>query len=210
LINHRRRWDDLYRRVREYIKEGHLGQIQQVSCYYTSGVANSCSHLFDVLRMLFGEVKSVNAWYKGDANKDDPDMDGYLLMENDTTVTVQCLDYRYYSLFEFDIYGTHGRLRIEDNGFKMSYWHLRDSTSIPGLKSLSKENNPVEIHKKRIMVEAVENIVECLADKNIPAATGLDGVKSLEIICAFHASAKEDSKRISLPLMDRTYSIKSK
>ena len=210
MINHRRRWDDIYIKIREYIKQGSLGHIQQVSCYYTSGIANTCSHLFDVLRMLFGEVKTVSAWYKGDPHKDDPDMDGYLVLDNGATVTLQSLDARYYSLFEFDIYGTKGRLRIEDNGFKTTYWQLRDNVPMPGHKALVMEHSPVEINKKAIMKNAAQNIVECLSGKTVPAATGMDGVRSLEIICAFHLSAKEGNKPMGLPLKHRDMEIKSK
>ncbi len=209
-INHRRRWDDLYLKVRDYIKQGHLGQIQQVSCYYTSGVANTCSHLFDTLRMLFGEVKTVCAWVKNDANTNDPDMDGYLILENGTTVTVQALDARHYSLFEFDIYGTNGRLRIEDNGFKTTYWPLRDNVQIPGFKALFKDNSPIEFVPKAIMVNAAQNIVDCLSAKAKPAGSGEDGVKSLEIICAFHASVKNGNTPVHLPLQQRDISIVSK
>ena len=77
LINHSRRWDKLYQDISDYIKEGNLGDIQQASCYYTAGIANTCSHLFDVLRMLFGDVVNVCSWYKDNSKKDDPNMDGY-------------------------------------------------------------------------------------------------------------------------------------
>lgn len=210
LVNHRRRWDDVYIRVRDYISRGHLGKIQQVNCYYTSGIANTCSHIFDVLRMLFGEVKSVCAWYKGDQSVDDPDMDGYLIMEDGATVTLQSLNARHYSLLEFDIYGTAGRLRIENNGFKVSAWQLRDSAEIPGFKALEPAGNPIPIIPKAIMVNAVQNIVGCLSEGKTPDCSGMDGIKSLEIICAFHASAQAGNKPVTLPMSQRDWMIKSK
>ncbi len=209
-VNHRRRWDDLYRKIRNFIKEGRMGSIQQVNCYYTSGIANTCSHAFDVFRMLFGEIKSVCAWYKGDSNKDDPDMDGYIVFQNGATATLQSLDASYYSLFEFDIYGTSGRLRIEDNGFKIAYWQMHNSAESAGYRALFKGDSPIEVTQKSIMKNAAQNIVECLSSNAMPACTGIDGVRSLEIICAFHASAMGGNKTISLPLKDRDMTIKSK
>ncbi len=210
LVDHRRRWDVLYEKIREYIKAGHLGDIQQVSCYYTSGIANTCSHLFDVLRMFFGEISRVCAWNKNDLNKDDPDMDGYIIFENGATATLQSLDARYYSLFEFDIYGTEGRLRIEDNGFKVSYWEKRDSTESLGYTALFQSDSPIRITQKAIMKNAVENMVECISSEAAPAGSGIDGVKSLEIICAFHASAKNGNRPVDLPLKGRDVTIISK
>lgn len=209
-VNHRRRWDNLYEKIRDYIKKGHMGSIQQVSCYYTSGIANTCSHLFDVLRMFFGEIESVCAWHKNDLNKDDPNMDGYIIFQNGVTATIQSLDARYYSLFEFDIYGTVGRLRIEDNGFNVSYWKMRDSTESLGYRALLRDDSPIMVSQKAIMKNAVQNIVECLSSETMPACTGIDGVKSLEIICAFHASAMGGNMPIDLPLKRRDITIKSK
>ena len=208
--NHSRRWDDLYQEIKGLINKGAFGEIQQVSCYYNAGIANTCSHLFDVLRMFFGEVKSVCAWYKDDSNKDDPNMDGYLTFCNKTTVTLQSLDIQHYALFEFDIYGTEGRIRIQDNGFKVCYWKARDSLKYQGCNELFEEKPPVEITEKKIIKNAIQNIVDSLSSNVLPACNGQDGVKSLEIICAFHLSAKGGNIPILLPLEQRDLLIKSK
>ena len=209
-INHRRRWDDLYLRLRELIKQGELGNIQQVSCYYSAGIANTCSHLFDVLRMLFGEIESVCAFSKRATNKDDPDLDGYLVLEGGVTATLQSLDASQYILFEFDIYGTKGRIRVEDNGFNISYWEMKNSVESLGYKALFKEKNPIKIEPKAIMKNAVQNIVDCLSSGAQPASSADDGLKSLEVICAFHASVMEGNKMIHLPLKQRNLTIISK
>jgi len=210
LINHSRRWDKLYQDISDYIKEGKLGDIQQASCYYTAGIANTCSHLFDVLRMLFGDVVNVCSWYKDDIKKDDPNMDGYLKFPNGVTVTLQSLDVNYYTLFEIDIYGTKGRLRIQDNGFKVSYWESKESIKYLGYNELFEGAPPVNVLQKTIMKNAVQNIVDTLDSNAIPACTGEDGVKALEIICAFHLSARESNKTVSVPLSKRNLMIKSK
>lgn len=210
LTNHSRRWDKLYQDISDYIKEGKLGDIQQASCYYTAGIANTCSHLFDVMRMLFGDVKNVCSWYKDDSNKDDPNMDGYLKFHNGVAVTLQSLDVKYYTLFEIDIYGTKGRLRIQDNGFQVSYWKAKESNKYLGYNELFEEDIPVRISQKTIMKNAVQNIVDCLSLKDLPACTGEDGVRSLEIICAFHLSARKNNTTVSLPLNKRNLIIKSK
>ena len=210
LVNHSRRWDKVYQDIRDLIKANELGDIQQVSCYYTAGIANSCSHLFDVLRMFFGDVESVSGWYNKDLTKDDPNMDGYLKFQNGVRATLQSLNVKDYTLFEFDIYGTKGRLRISDNGFKVKYWEARESKKYLGYKELFVGDAPVRVTQKTIMRNAVQNIVECLSSEAMPACTGIDGVKSLEIICAFHASAMRGNMPIDLPLKRRDMMIKSK
>ncbi len=209
-INHRRRWDDLYIKIQAFIAQGGLGQIQQVSCYYNAGIANTGCHLFDALRMLFGEARTVTARRKDDAVQQDPDMDGYIVFENNVSVSVQSLDIKNYLVFEFDIYGSRGRLRVEYNGFQLSYWRAVESPRYAGFKELALEEPPIVLSKPAMFKKAVENIVDCLQDQTPPACSGEDGVKALEIISAFHMSASAGSKVIGLPLVDRTYNIESK
>ena len=210
LINHRRRWDGLYRDVKEFLSLGGLGDIQQVGCYYNAGIANTGCHMFDILRMFFGDAKTVTAHYNEDSNKFDPNMDGYITFENNVSVSVQSMDIKNYLIFEFDIYGSNGRLRMEHNGFKLSYWKATESQRYKGLNELMPEKSPVALSEPAMFKNAIHDIVDCLKNKKQPACTGDDGVKALELISAFHLSAKAESLAVSLPLKDRKFIIKSK
>jgi len=209
LVNHRRRWDQLYQDVADYLRTGGLGNIEQVSCYYNAGIANTGCHLFDVLRMFFGEANTVSAWRKDAADKRDPNMDGYITFENNVSVSIQSLDIKNYLVFEFDIYGSKGRLRIEHNGFKLSYWAPVKSERFAGLNELEPQEPPIRIPEPAMFKNTVRDIVNCLQTKDQPACSGEDGVKALEIISAFHLSAKNDGKAVSLPPSNREYVIES-
>jgi len=210
LVNHRRRWDGLYQNVKKYIDGGGIGEIQQVSCYYNAGIANTGCHMFDVLRMLFGEAQTVNAWHKDDPDKSDPNMDGYIIYGNNISVAVQSLDIKNYVIFEFDIYGSKGRLRIENNGFKLGCWSAEESKRYLGLNELVPREPPIALSEPAMFKNAMQNIVECLTSQARPACTGMDGVKALEIICAFHISAMGGNKPVGIPLNRRDVRIKSK
>ncbi|MBI4309496.1 MAG: Gfo/Idh/MocA family oxidoreductase [Candidatus Omnitrophica bacterium] len=209
-VNHRRRWDDLYIKLKGYIKQGHLGNIGQVSCYYNAGIANTGCHMFDALRMLFGDAKTVTAWYKGGPDQKDPDMDGYMIFENNISVCVQSMDIKDYLVFEFDIYGSKGRIRIENNGFNLSHWRPVESRRYKGLNELMPAQAPIVFSRPAMFKNAVNNIIDCLNTKAQPVCSGDDGVKALEIISAFHLSAQAGNKTVGLPLKDRTYTIESK
>ena len=209
-INHSRRWDRLYKDITKFIENGELGDIQQVSCYYTGGLANTCTHLFDVLRMFLGDAEGVAAWINDEPTKDDPNMDGYLKFKNGTAVTLQSVALQAFLVFEIDIYGTKGRLRIQDNGFKLSYWKVKESSKYKGFNELFEEFSPIEIHPKTMIKSAVTDIVECLQTGREPTCTGDDGYKALEMICAFQLSIKENNKYITFPLNDKNLIIKSK
>jgi len=209
-VNHSRRWDELYQNVADLIKNGELGEIQQVSCYYTAGIANTCSHLFDVLRMFLGDAISVNALIKDALLKDDPNMDGYIRFKNGATAVIQSLDVKKYTIFEFDIYGTNGRLRIVDNGFNVAYWESAPSNKYLNYNELFLSEPPLRVEPKSIIKNAVQDIVDCLDLSRQPRCTGEDGIKALEIICAFHLSAGLNGMTVDLPLKNRDLVIKSK
>ena len=210
MVNHSRRWDDLYQDIKSLIDQKKLGDIQQVSCYYTAGIANTCSHLFDVLRLFFGDVASVAGWYKGDPALADPNIDGYLTFKSGVTATLQSLDVKSYTLFEFDIYGTTGRLRIKDNGFSLGFWRAAASQRYLGYRELETQDPLLKIAPKKIMRNAIKNIVDCLLNNRAPACSGEDGVKALEVICAFLRSASEQGQLVRFPLTDRQAIINSR
>ena len=55
-IDHQRRFCEFHQNIKDFIDNGVIGRIQQVSFYYTAGIANTGSHMFDLLRFFFGEV----------------------------------------------------------------------------------------------------------------------------------------------------------
>jgi predicted dehydrogenase len=209
-VNHSRRWDKLYINIADIIHSGELGEIQQVSCYYTGGLANTCSHLFDVLRMFLGDAEGVAGWINDSPGKDDPNMDGYIKFKNGATAILQSVVVKSFLIFEFDIYGTEGRLRIEDNGFGLSYWKVKESEKYSGYNELAAESAPLEIPPKTMVKSAVQDIVESIQTSKEPACTGLDGYKALEMICAFQLSSSENNRYVSIPLENKNLMIKSK
>ena len=62
------------------------------------------------------------------------------------------------------------------------------------------ESPPIEIHSKNMIQDAVKDIVECLETGKEPNCIGMDGLKSLEIICAFLESAANNNILVSLPI----------
>jgi len=52
-INHRRRFDPLFHSIKKLLRMKKFGKIQFMNIYYGGGIANTGSHVFDVLRMFF-------------------------------------------------------------------------------------------------------------------------------------------------------------
>jgi predicted dehydrogenase len=212
-IDHQRRFDKFHQEVRRFIQDGNLGRIQQVTFYYTAGIANSGSHLFDLLRFFFGDVEWVRAFYSQNksANPDDPNIDGIMQFGNGTFCAIQSCDVREFLIFEMACIGTRGRLNITHSGFDLEFYEVGESKLFSGYRELFASTPP--IHKdipREFMVSAVRHLVECLKEGKKPICSGEDGRASLELIYAFHESAKAEGERISLPLADSEVEIKSR
>src|SRR2546428_4837251 len=93
-IDHQRRFIPLYHQIKNFLDNDKLGKIQHVNVYYGSGIANTGSHLFDMLLFLFGSIKSVVGRYSNNPsnNKVDPNIDGEIIFKNDIKCSINSLD----------------------------------------------------------------------------------------------------------------------
>jgi len=203
LVNHQRRFDKFHREVRDYIHDHHLGDIQQVSFYYTAGIANTGSHMFDLLRFFFGEMAWIRATYSRNKSSDprDPNIDGVLKSRSGIFCTVQACDASFFTLFEMDCIGTGGRLKITQSGFGMEFYQLAKNQFYSGYNQLSEASCPICPDTPRdYMLDGVRHLTDCLKTGREPECSGEDGRASLELVSAFIRSAKLDDKKIALPL----------
>jgi predicted dehydrogenase len=212
-IDHQRRFDKFHQAIRDFIIGGKLGKIQQVSFYYTAGIANTGSHMFDLLRFFFGGVSWVIAFPSENKSptENDPNFDGVIRFKNNVFCTIHACDVNNFSIFEMDIVGEKGRLIITHSGFDLDFYEVRDSDLFSGYKELYSGEPPVDVNLPRdFMINGVKHLVKCLENSKPSISSGEDGLRALELICAFHESAKEDGKKIYLPLKESFIQIKSR
>lgn len=198
-VNHTRRWDRAYETARRWLEAGHLGKPVAVTAWYTNGVANIGSHLFDILRFLLGEAEWV--WAMPDRSGEvDPTLSGVVGFEGGVRCQVVGCS-RDFLLFEIDLVGTEGRLRISDNDRRVEAWAVEPSSRYSGYRELGTHRLLWEGEDECRMLAALEEIVQCLDQGGEPRCTARDGLKAVEIITAFLRSA-ETGERIELPLTD--------
>ncbi|MEK6834816.1 MAG: Gfo/Idh/MocA family oxidoreductase [Nanoarchaeota archaeon] len=209
LVNHWRRFDGFHPKIKEFIDQGNLGMIQQASFYYTAGIANSGSHMFDLMRYFFGDVEFVQAHYKN--NKEDPNIDGIVKFKSGLISTVQSLEDEYYKKFSSFIYGAKGAIEITKSGFDLEMYEVRQSDKWSEYKELYRIQNPaIKYIEESFMINGVKHLVDCIEKNKNPISSGKDARESLALICAFHESAINDGKKIGLPLKTSNIHIKSK
>lgn len=201
LIDHQRRFDPLFSKLKNEINGGLLGSVYQSVFYYTAGIFNTGTHLIDLMRYFFGDVEWVigkNSTIQS-SNPDDPNIDGILAFRNGVFASLHTLNVKDCLIFEQDILGSKGRLRILSSGFELEYYGISDSRYFSSYKEFERSDLPFEVPKERqYMLEAVDHLVNCIENKINPLSSGNDGVKALEIILALIKSAKNSSKKTYL------------
>lgn len=209
MINHQRRFDPFHKKIKNFIDEGNIGEVQQATFYYSSGIANFGSHMFDILRFCFGEAEFVQAYYKN--NSEDPNIDGLVRFKNNLTTMIQSFDNKHYSIFDLNIIGTDGALKINKLGLDAEFYDIKESDLIKGYKELTKIGSKVyRDPNDSPILYGVKHLIDCIENNKIPISSGEDARESLALICAFHESAMQDGKIITLPLKTSNIKIKSK
>lgn len=205
-VNHQRRFDKFYQEVKDFLQKGGLGVIQQASFFYSRGIANTGSHMFDLLRFFFGDAAWVEAHVSQhkSPDPDDPNIDGIVQFSSGLTCEVGAGDDQSITIFNMDFIGNSGKLKINRNGREVQYYTVRDG-------KLQSEAPPLDPSVSREpMVVAVKHLIDCLQLGRESISSGADGRAALELICAFHQSAGAGSKRVALPLIGGKVGIKSR
>lgn len=202
LVNHKRRFSPFHQAVAGFLGAGRMGEIQQATVYYVSGVANTGSHLFDLLRLYFGDV----AWletrlsHRTSPLAGDPNVDGVLWCEQGFPVILQACDTASYYILEIAILGTEGRLRIKTGTFEAVEWEeARPSAHATEYRELVPAVPPIPPVDARpeIMIAGVTHLVDCLEGVARPLCGGMDGVRAVEMFEAVKSSASRDGARIA-------------
>jgi predicted dehydrogenase len=116
-----------------------------------------------------------------------------------------------YRIFELDCLGTKGRLNLTHAGFEVEYYSVAPSHLFPDYRALYPAPPPVNKDvPHEFMVEGVRHLVRCLHEGVSSISSGEDGRAALELICAFHQSAREEGHRVELPLQDSPVVISSR
>lgn len=188
-VNHQRRWDPDLIRVQEYLAQGSLGAPQRVHATYTRGIVNNGTHLIDLLRWYFGEMKTAVRLDLGPTPDrapgpdGDPTVDARLTPAAGFPIVLEGLDGAAYSAMDVDMYFRHGRILLARGGAVVEHYRAQDSPLYPGFKELVKTDALIR-QPDRIMGFVAADLIECLETGRAPRCTGEDGLRALEIALA--------------------------
>ncbi|HOP63959.1 MAG TPA: Gfo/Idh/MocA family oxidoreductase [Spirochaetota bacterium] len=222
IVNHERRFDSRYVKVREMLEKKDIGSILTVNARILTGgyrgnstpdegggpLLHDGTHLVDMIRFFFGEVKSV----KGNFSRFDRES-GYedyatAWLETDRGVNVflEAGGGRRYFLFEIEIWGTEGKIII-GNGYNRLFKN-ETSKYYSGFRDLVEKGFP-KFRVNNCFTELYKNAKLALNGKDFRNESTInDGYRALEIIHAVYLSSSKSGKGINLPLPVNSVNLK--
>lgn len=211
---HNRRWNSIYRSAKELIERGDIGEINAVvgicegckpnknwQSQYEGPLLHDATHLFDIMRYLFGDVQ----WVISDVERAGRDAcvedSAYALMRFQSGVYATTLvnERTDYMRFELEIQGSKGKMVLQTN--EAYLWKYTESKYASNFRELCPAEYPTPEKKLYPYLEAYGELIQSLeAGRNVSVSTGMDGRKALEIIMAIYESKRHACQKIILPL----------
>jgi len=207
VINHNRRFNPNYRRLRDLIAAGGLGELPSITVQWGAGrLGNIGTHMFDAIYMVTGRrVEAVSGTLDLAGRSDcrgpqfhDPGGWGTMRLEGGLMVVVDAPDYGR-TPPTISVNGSEGRALTGGDEVRIERWDDRQ------------EHWPSQRQKATAMDRAVEEIAAWLDHGTPFPYAAEEAVHILEAIAAFHASHARNATRVELPLTgaDRDIEIRS-
>jgi predicted dehydrogenase len=187
-VNYSRRYAEGHVRLRDTLHSGQLGTIRLIRGLYAKGTLHNGSHWFDLVRFLAGGVTAVQAIDRLREGGADPTLDVRLILDNGATAELAAWPASEFTVFEMDVLGSRGRVRVVNSGSMIEFYEVADGVPYAGYRSLVLTRRE-EGAFKDVLLYAVEDLVDCVKTGAAPRCSGPDGVAAMRIALAARESA---------------------
>lgn len=218
-VNHTRRWGHDYRTVKQLIDAGRLGDIRSVVGYFSGALFHTGTHMFDIANFLFGVPQNVAARLIPDTGsfftqlRDNPDafqdFDGVgtVMYPHDVNATFVGVAKDYF-IFELDIQGSKGRVRIGNNVLEI--YQAKKSPHYTGFKELAKVATQVKKFRYSPLAWAVHDLIQSVRLNKPVVSSARDAYNALAIACGMCESHKKGCCVVPFPLKNKTMKVRAR
>ncbi|MBN2079212.1 MAG: Gfo/Idh/MocA family oxidoreductase [Spirochaetes bacterium] len=221
IINHERRYDGRYRKVKELIARGTIGEVKTVHASVLTGgyagpsdaaegggpLLHDGTHMVDMARYLFGEITWVRGRFEREKRKRgfEDRACAWIRTAGGIDIFLEAGGSRGYFLFELDISGTRGRIVI-GNGYERIY-RSRASRLYTGFRDLEERSFPA--WRRNNCFRDLYREARALAGGGPPPVSGAeDGYRALEVIHAVYLSASRGGETLGIPVSPGSMDLK--
>jgi len=207
-VNHTRRWEPIYVRAKQLVEEGAIGRMEAIVGYYPGKVFTMGTHLFDLMRFFGGDVQ----WVCGQSpdsrilSDEEGNLSGQIQFRSGATGCIISGWDRTNHVFELDLVGSAGRLRLSGDGAAMELCRFKESPRYSGYRELAKDNEIERVSRDgqpqiSRLVTAMRDVIDCIGSGKQPACSGQDGLAAVDVACALRESVAHGNSRVELPLV---------
>jgi len=173
-INYSRRFDTSVQLLRKEIENGKHGKVIGAVGIYVKGLLHNGSHMVDLARYLFGNIKDIQVNHCLNSSIDnDKNVNGFFQLDNCPQFHLMTGDEKRFTVFELRIFFEKRCINFFDSGFQSTVQAVVDSKRYRGYKVLGKSKV-----KKTNLGNAIpvllENVINKLNNKNELVCTATD------------------------------------
>lgn len=181
VVNHQRRFEQNFLSAKKIIKKNLIGKVKFINACYTRKIYNIGTHLIDIIRMLVSsEISHTSSFLIEKKLEKDPSLSGLVFFKNNVCCSIQSLGYKFKYIFEIEVFGTKGKIKISDNGKKIELFKFLKSKNFTNYFELKK----VKI-RDRLKIKKSNDPMKELIEKSILAYS-----KKLKLILMFLMDTK--------------------
>lgn len=206
-VNHSRRWEPIYVWAKQLVEEGAIGRIEAIVGYYPGKVFTMGTHLFDLMRFFGGDVE----WVCGQspdpriASDEEGSLSGQVQFRSGATGCIVSGWDRTNHVFELDLVGSVGRLRLSGDGASLDLCRFEESPRYSGYRELASDAETGRFSRDgqpqvSRLVTAMRDVIDCIGSGKQAACSGQDGLAAVDIACALCESVAHGNSRVALPL----------
>ncbi len=178
-VDYIRRYDKIIGGIKDSIRSGDYGIIQNCRIVYVRGLIRDGSHGLDLCRFFFGEYKCGKIDYDCFINDySDKDLTYKVDLEFDLCKNVNFtpVDGRAYDIFEIDILGTKGRIKLVEHSNQCNIYNVIPEKIYGNYNTISHAPIHCRTGLTTALLNVVENVIEHIEDGKELICTGEDAL----------------------------------
>lgn len=200
-VNYWRRADATLRELANGGLRRRIGVVQAAFATYGNGLQNNGGHLVDQIRLLLGEVESVQALGLGTELADAPipgdrQISFALHLEGGHIVYVNSIEYSNYREIGLDIWGETGRIEVLQEGLAIYQTPTGPNRGLDGARELvSEQRESVPAGASRALWGLYDNLAKTISGRAQLWSPGDSALRTEMVLGAVIASAASDGAR---------------
>ncbi len=201
-VNHWRRGDALMGSLATGDLARHIGDVQACFATYGNGLANNASHLVDALRLLLGDVITVRALGAASAAPEpaaagDHSLAFALTFQNGVIANIQPLNFQHYREISIDLWGTTGRLQINQEGLAVTRHPVAENRGLDGAHEVASDaSEKLVVTVGEALYRLYDNLAAAASGRTVLMSSGDSAITNEAILRAALQSADQDGAPI--------------